>query len=244
MYHTHWYLSEWDNSIWLRVTAPINDYRLIESSSGLVDDNNGCISAELAKEGFVFESTVETGPQNDMATVLNQGSRRSPDHSTVANTVLVVHADKAGVDRPADNSEDKKLDFDRLEVIKRKREEDRIVADTQSFLNQQIRPSTNIRTKDDAKAPNRTQHLADQYLSIIRSAISSVYNVLYPQQLTVSQHPLILEFFKAKRKSSIHVPELYELETWNLQVLIDFITEWGIIEDLLVKTLQQKTLLS
>ncbi|ORE15493.1 hypothetical protein BCV71DRAFT_257326 [Rhizopus microsporus] len=45
------------------------------------------------------------------------------------------------IDHPTDKTEDKKLDFDRLEVIKRKRE-DGIAADTQDFLNQQIRPRT------------------------------------------------------------------------------------------------------
>ncbi|CEG64946.1 hypothetical protein RMATCC62417_01836 [Rhizopus microsporus] len=73
--------------------------------------------------------------------MLDQSSRRSPDHSTVAGTVLVIHADKAGIDCPADKNEDKKLDFDRLEVIKHKKEEDGIAADTQNFLNQQIRRS-------------------------------------------------------------------------------------------------------
>ncbi|CEG79756.1 hypothetical protein RMATCC62417_14185 [Rhizopus microsporus] len=119
--------------------SPTSD--LLEPSSGPISDSSGCISTELTEGGFVFESTVETDPQGDTTTVLHQGSRSSPDHS-VANTVLVVHADKAEVDRPADNNEDKKLDFDRLEVIKHKREGDGIAADTQSFLNQQIRPST------------------------------------------------------------------------------------------------------
>lgn len=89
----------------------------------------------MAEEGFVFESTLKTDPQGDTMTVLDQGSRHSPDHSTVTDTVLVGHADKAEVNCPTDNNEDKKLDFDRLEVIKHKREEDEIAADTQKLLN-------------------------------------------------------------------------------------------------------------
>ncbi|CEI88724.1 hypothetical protein RMCBS344292_03102 [Rhizopus microsporus] len=76
-----------------------------------------------------------------MTTMLGQGTRRSPDISNVDDTVLVVHADKAENDCSADKNEDKKLDFDRLEVIKHRREEDGIATDTQNFLNQQIRPS-------------------------------------------------------------------------------------------------------
>ncbi|RCH93262.1 hypothetical protein CU097_011484 [Rhizopus azygosporus] len=96
---------------------------------------------QLAEERFIFEPTVENDLQGNMATMLDQGTRRSPDNSNVDDTVLVVHADKAENDHPADKNEDKKLDFDCLEVIKHKREEDGIATDTQNFLNQQIRPS-------------------------------------------------------------------------------------------------------
>ncbi|CEG76160.1 hypothetical protein RMATCC62417_11094 [Rhizopus microsporus] len=118
----------------LRIENQSSTSDFLEPSSEPVGDSNGCISAELAEEGFVFEPTVEAGPQGDTTTVLNQGSRHSPDHFTVADTVLVVHADKAEFDHPADNNEDKKLDFDRLEAIKHKREEDRTAADAQNFL--------------------------------------------------------------------------------------------------------------
>ncbi|KAL4210269.1 hypothetical protein AB4K20DRAFT_1867271 [Rhizopus microsporus] len=63
-----------------------------------------------------------------------QVQQNSHNHHTIST-------DSSEIDHPTDKTEDKKLDFDRLEVIKRKRE-DGIAADTQDFLNQQIRPRT------------------------------------------------------------------------------------------------------
>ncbi|CEI93183.1 hypothetical protein RMCBS344292_07423 [Rhizopus microsporus] len=111
-----------DRCLRIKNQSPTSD--LLEPSSGPIGDSNGCISTELTEERFVFESTVETNPEGNTKAMLDQGSRRIPDNSTVADTLLVAHADKVENDRPADNNEDKKLDFDRLEVIKHKKEED------------------------------------------------------------------------------------------------------------------------
>lgn len=133
--------------------------------------------------------------------------------------------------------------------------EDGLATNTLEFLNHHIRPSTSkfygyrwrvfvnwcYNNQLDLKIywPKKVlkflvdhSHLSDQYLNVIRSAISSVYNKLYPQWLVIYQHPLILKYFKTKRKLNNRVPELHDIEARNLRLLID-----------LIKTLQQKTLL-
>ncbi|CAO3693303.1 unnamed protein product [Rhizopus microsporus] len=117
----------------LRIENQSRTSDLLEPSSRPIGDSNRCVSTELVEQRFVFESTVEIDPQGNTMIMLDQGSRHGPDHSTVVDT--------SEIDHPTDKTEDKKLDFDRLEVIKRKRE-DGIAADTQDFLNQQIRPRT------------------------------------------------------------------------------------------------------
>ncbi|KAG1169130.1 hypothetical protein G6F70_008682 [Rhizopus microsporus] len=84
------------------------------SASGLLKppprsngNSNGCTLAELAEEWFVFKSTLEIDLQSDKPTVINQDSRRSFDRFTVANAVLVAHAEQVDVNHSTDNDEDK-----------------------------------------------------------------------------------------------------------------------------------------
>ncbi|KAI8641108.1 hypothetical protein BD408DRAFT_346689, partial [Parasitella parasitica] len=66
-------------------------------------------------------------------------------------------------------------------------------------------------------------HLAPSTLNGYRSAIASVLSVLYPHHPPLAEDPDIMAFFRAKRQKTTKVSSLATLETWDTDILANYI---------------------
>ncbi|KAG0778835.1 hypothetical protein G6F16_012953 [Rhizopus arrhizus] len=69
------------------------------------------------------------------------------------------------------------------------------------------------------------QHFSYQYLNGLRSSIASVFKHIHPHQKPIASQPNISRFFTAKRKTEIRIPTTNQLETWDINLLIQFIKD-------------------
>ena len=83
-----------------------------------------------------------------------------------------------------------------------------------------------------------------QYLKVLRAAISSVFSVIHKGKPPIADQPVITNFFAAKQRSDIKLPERHQLETWDLDILLTYINERFADEgDLPLERFQHKTIL-
>ncbi|KAG1040619.1 hypothetical protein G6F43_012253 [Rhizopus delemar] len=74
-----------------------------------------------------------------------------------------------------------------------------------------------------------------------RSALASVLSVLYPEACPLAEHPEIVTFFRAKRRKTVKIPRLTEIETWDIEILVNYINQSLVpTETLNLYMLQQK----
>jgi hypothetical protein len=135
----------------------------------------------------------------------------------------------------------------RLEIIKTFNTQDGIDESTTSFLQQSHRKRTHqlynrgwslwtswykkqqpainnlqYEPKNILKFLVQQQHYSYQYLNVIRSSIGSVFKIVHKDKPPLAQHPLILEFFAAKKRSEVILPKKQQLETWDLDILLQY----------------------
>jgi hypothetical protein len=77
-----------------------------------------------------------------------------------------------------------------------------------------------------------------------RSAIASVLSIIHPNNKPVADTREMVDFFKAKRRSEIRIKTHTQLETWDINILIQYIkSTLSPSEDLNLYDLQQKVML-
>lgn len=82
-----------------------------------------------------------------------------------------------------------------------------------------------------------------QHLNGIRSAISSVFKIIHPDQQPLAQQEKIIQFFQAKRHQEIRIPTNTDLRTRDTDILTKYIkTTWANNDSLTLSELQPKTL--
>jgi integrase len=83
-----------------------------------------------------------------------------------------------------------------------------------------------------------------QSLRTCRAALASVFQELYPDETRMADHQSLKSFFKAKRKTTVTLPKKHQLETWDIQILIQHIrTYYSNNDELTSLQLQVKTVL-
>jgi O-succinylbenzoate synthase len=70
-------------------------------------------------------------------------------------------------------------------------------------------------------------HLFAPALNVYRSSIDSVFNIIHEDRQCITEDPLIVSFFQAKRKSEVKISALEKQESWDIQQLITYVREWG-----------------
>jgi hypothetical protein len=69
------------------------------------------------------------------------------------------------------------------------------------------------------------QHFSYQYLNGLRSSIASAFKHIHPHQKPIASQQNISRFFTAKRKTEIRIPTTSQLESWDINLLIQFIKD-------------------
>ncbi|CEI98221.1 hypothetical protein RMCBS344292_12336 [Rhizopus microsporus] len=88
------------------------------------------------------------------------------------------------------------------------------------------------------------QYYSYQYLNVIRSSVGSIFKIVHKDKPPLAQHPLILEFFVAKKRSEVILPNKQQLETWDLDILLQYMVKDYSNNDILsLPQLQEKAIL-
>ncbi|KAI8642311.1 hypothetical protein BD408DRAFT_318679, partial [Parasitella parasitica] len=78
-------------------------------------------------------------------------------------------------------------------------------------------------------------------LNSSRSAIASVFKIIYPQRPPLASNQLIIDFFSAKKRSAPSLPNVRQ-ETFDIAIINAHVRSLGKTEDLSFACLQQKAL--
>jgi hypothetical protein len=82
------------------------------------------------------------------------------------------------------------------------------------------------------------------HLNTLRASIASVFNIIHNDKTPIAENPLIIEFFVVKRKSEVKAPTQSQLTTWDINILINHISNnLSPTENLSLDELQKKTIL-
>ena len=88
------------------------------------------------------------------------------------------------------------------------------------------------------------QHFSTPHLNTIRSAIASVFKHIHPDKEPVAYQPLIQDFFSSKRNQPVPVPLDHKLQTWDINIVLQYIqTHLGNNQTIILTRLQQKTII-
>ncbi|KAI8635778.1 hypothetical protein BD408DRAFT_356925, partial [Parasitella parasitica] len=79
-------------------------------------------------------------------------------------------------------------------------------------------------------------------LNSARSAIASVFKIIYPTKPPIASPQLIVDFFSAKKRRSPKLPNK-DQETFDITLITNYILSWGNTGTLSLFQLQQKALL-
>ena len=228
-----------------------------------------CLSTELEKDGPLHVSTLEVDTEGIKEDQSRQDKERGSSDTALEKPILVPDDFKDESPDTPNSMEDntRKLEFSRLEIISNKRRTTGMNEELMAHLNKATRTSTNkayegywrkyadwCKKKDyEAEKYDITQilhylvdniHLQYSTLNGYRSAIASVLRVLYPQRKPIAEDTDIVQFFKAKRRQEISLPSETKLETWDANILVEYILlKMSPTEDLTLYDLQQKTIL-
>ncbi|KAG1042029.1 hypothetical protein G6F43_011982 [Rhizopus delemar] len=131
------------------------------------------------------------------------------------------------------------MENDRMELIPNKRKEDKnLDIDTIEYLSHAQRRNTHrvynsgwkkwmawcaeqnpVISPEDYKVNHVLQflksnsHFSYQYLNDLRSSVASVFKVIHPEQIPIASQDIIIEFFKAKKRKEILIPEKHKFQT-------------------------------
>ncbi|KAG1061403.1 hypothetical protein G6F60_012224 [Rhizopus arrhizus] len=242
---------------------------ILELQSRSPISRDRCIPAELEETRFVLLSPLEID-----STCITQDQERpdtedSIDHSILDSTTLVADIAEDTTPITTNQISTKSMDDDRMAIIREKQRETGLVDETIDFLHMANRNTTNesydrqwkryaqwCHQQDPPYNPReyntitilnyllQFQHQSYSQLKIIRTAISSIYKVLYPSQPNLADQKLIADFFRSKRQQTVIIPKQHQLQTWDSDVLTTLILQkYKENEDLNLTDLQQKTLL-
>ncbi|KAG2216398.1 hypothetical protein INT45_012487 [Circinella minor] len=180
-----------------------------------------CLSTNLDKERHVLISTMEIHPSSYSQNQTTKDSRSSAHNTILDNTVLVPDDNLNETIEYTKHIQTKEVDYDRMATIKRKKTERKWV----DWCNQQ-RPKINpeeYEPKNVFKYLMENRNYSSQYLNGLRSSIASVFKLIHPNNTLIAEVDCIQEFFEAKRKSEFIIPTKEKFQTWDLDVLKNYI---------------------
>lgn len=71
-----------------------------------------------------------------------------------------------------------------------------------------------------------------------------MFRIIHQYKPSISENPLIQDFFKAKKKSEVKLPTLQQMETWDINILINYIHQnFKNNNELPLERLQEKTII-
>ncbi|KAG0805309.1 hypothetical protein G6F20_012009 [Rhizopus arrhizus] len=218
---------------------------VLESTSRSGCSSSGRVPPEMAEEGTLLTSTVENDPKGNSQVSTVEDQQRS-----IGDAILVPNDPKNETLDTTATDEHQQLDSGRMALIYKSGIRDSINDKTTTFLLKATRQSThkaynngwkvwsnwcrsqNPKLEPEEYSPNNVlqflvdnQHFSYQYLNGLRSSIASVFKHIHPHQKPIASQPNISRFFTAKRKTEIRIPTTSQLETWDINLLIQFIKD-------------------
>ncbi|KAG1461033.1 hypothetical protein G6F55_003798 [Rhizopus delemar] len=221
---------------------------ILESAPRPSSDSPRCLQPTVGKGRNVSVSTLETHSTSNPANQATEGPIRSSSDATVDDTTLVSDGIAIETVSTTDDVQTSTMENGRMEVIKKKCKNDGLRDDEIEFLNHAIHQDPKINSQE-YNTDNVFKFLMDnckysvQHLNGIRSAISSVFKIIHPDQQPLAQQEKIIQFFQAKRHQEIRIPTNTDLRTRDTDILTKYIkTTWANNDSLTLSELQLKTL--
>lgn len=224
----------------------------------------------MEEAGNVLISALEVHITSDADNKTTKNPEGGADHAVLADPILVPIITTDETCQQTSNVQDEKMEDGRLALICSKRKAfGNLEEDNVEFLTHVQRSKTHknynagwkkwtqwCKTQPNSIQPTTydeaivlrflldNRQFSYQYLNGLRSAIASVFKVLHPEKGPLATKEVIAEFFKARRRSEINIPTKQKLQTWNTNILVDFIgKEWPDNQPLNLYDLQLKTIL-
>ncbi|CEG70599.1 hypothetical protein RMATCC62417_06465 [Rhizopus microsporus] len=217
---------------------------LLEFTARSRSSSGGCIQPDMAKEGSVFESTLETNFQSTKEDSRGQSQTSYFNSPIVANSMLVeTDTTNEALEGTDIDKAQPSMATSRMDVIFRKRITEGLTIQEVECLSQATRSKTqkaydhgwrvwsNWYEKYDldpqAYDPqmvfrflNARAHLSAPTLNVYRSSIASVFNIIHQGKTPIAEDSLIVSFFQAKRKSEMLIPDQDKQQVWDVQQVI------------------------
>jgi site-specific recombinase XerD len=240
---------------------------ILEPTTRSVCTAERCVSTNLEEKRYIHVPTMEidTTSLEKIEARRDQGSNSG--NSSVDDTVLVSDAPEDETTQSTNSMEDKPMEPDRMALVNKKRKDLGMTEDLINLLNKASRDSTTriynsawqkytdwckehqrdptaYNTQQVLKFLQAFSHFSPSTLNGYRSSIASVLRILYPNSMPLAEDPDIIDFFRAKRQCTITIPKLTNLETWDTDVLANYIKQnLSPLTELPLYELQQKLIL-
>ncbi|KAG1392100.1 hypothetical protein G6F60_012229 [Rhizopus arrhizus] len=228
---------------------------LLEFPRGSICDQDRRLPPRLEEERTLHVSTMETDSEGSAENESGQDERGYLGDSIMEESILVPHNFTNETSGSTHSMEcEQPMEVNRLEVISHKRKNNGLNQDTIEHLSKTTCSSTSkaynsywrkyavwCRTRNyDPKIYNIQQIVTflvdnrDKSYSTLngyRSAVASVLTVLHPNSKPIAESRDIVDFFKAKRRGDVQIKKITQLETWDVDTLIQYIRDTDILRN-------------
>jgi hypothetical protein len=222
--------------------------KLLGFSRGPLCDQDRRLQPELEEERTVHVSTMETDSEGHSENETGQDERSNLGDAPIEESIwFPIILQMKHTPGSSHNMEcEQPVEFNHLEVIGDKRKADGLNHETIEHLSKKTRYSTSKaynaywrkyatwcrKQKCDPKTYNIQQilkFLVDNRnklystLNDYRSAVASVLTILHPNDMPIANSRDVVYFFKAKRRGDVQIKKTTQLETWDVDTLIQYI---------------------
>ena len=242
---------------------------VLELQSGSELSSNRRLPTVVEESRLRLFSPVETHPSHIAQDQNRSNTEDSFDHATWDVSTLVADNNEDEEDSETVHISTQPMDYDRMAVIRHKKQEEGLSRESIEYLTKANRESTNANYDlswrkfvewcerqtspidpteyDTVTALNyfmANKDFSQSQVKIIRASISSVWKILHPKKGDLANESIISGFFKAKRNQEVRILKEYQLKTWDTTLMITLIkNNYCSQKDLPLSKLQQKTLL-
>ncbi|EIE91831.1 hypothetical protein RO3G_16542 [Rhizopus delemar RA 99-880] len=220
----------------------------------------------MAETGSILLSPLEDDPKS---TSINQDLKTEEsnlDNTGVADPALVPHDSEDDTTRCSSTLPTQVPEINRLAIIRGARNKQGLNTEEANYLERSIRDSTaraydngwlkwvtwckeNQANYDAYDVDNvlkflvAHQNYSTQHLNTLRSSVASVFRYPHPDKPPIASNLKIQDFFAAKRRKTVKVPSIVQMETWDTDILVQYIKQnWRVNENLTLEELQLKTM--
>lgn len=239
---------------------------VLQLETGPRRPGGGCLPVNLAEEDGLLSPSMETdtqGPSTHQSTAVRKGS---PYQAELDNPVLVSNGN--GDETPS-TTKDLPLSIsgvNRLALIRQAIQNQGLGEEEATYISESTRGSTSkiydngwkkwvewCQTRglncQEYNINNVINFLVQKnqysttHLNTLRSSIASVFKYIHADKPALASNRKVLDFFATKRRKTIKIPKPHQLQTWNTDLLINYIRKhWLHNNTLQIETLQQKTI--